>query len=178
MVVEFPGWKFRALIPDMKQCAHFFAFALLLAVCVASCPAQSQGPANETVSPKTYSGMYSFLKDGEFVQLTVEDDDSVTGFISRFGDSAGDKDTFLNQFFKTAKIDGTHLEFTTKTLHGVWYEFTGKMETVAETKAESQGARVLRGTLKVHSTGSKGSDEVKSRSVVFKSFPEDISNSN
>jgi hypothetical protein len=158
----------------MKQCAHFFAFLFLAGVCAVFCSAQSQGPASETVSPKAYSGMYSFLKDGEFVQLTVEDDGSVTGFISRFGDSDSDKDAFLNQFFKTAKIDGTHLEFTTKTVHGVWYEFSGTTETVAGTKSESQGARVLRGTLKVHSVGLKGADNVKSRDVVFKSFPSDV----
>ena len=146
--------------------------------CAVFCPAQSQGPATDAVSPKIYSGMYSFLKDGEFVQLTVEDDGSVTGFISRFGDSADDKDTFLNQFFKAAKIEGTHLEFTTKALHGVWYEFAGTTETVAEAKPESQGARVLRGTLKVHSMGPKGADNVKSRAVVFKSFPQDVNGSN
>ena len=112
------------------------------------------------------------------MQLTVEDDGSVTGFISRFGDSANDKDTFLNQFFKAAKIEGTHLEFTTKALHGVWYEFAGTTETVAEAKPESQGARVLRGTLKVHSMGPKGADNVKSRAVVFKSFPQDLNGSN
>jgi len=33
-----------------------------------------------------YSGMYNFLRDGEFVQITVEDEGNVTGFISRFGD--------------------------------------------------------------------------------------------
>ncbi|HEY1801835.1 MAG TPA: hypothetical protein VGG46_12950 [Terriglobales bacterium] len=120
--------------------------------------------------------MYSFLKDGEFVQLTVEEDGSITGFISRFGDSSGDKDTFLNQFFKTAKLDGAHLEFTTETVHGVWYEFTGTTETVAGAKPESQGARVLRGTLKVHSVGPKGAGSVKSRAVVFKSFPQDVNN--
>ena len=108
------------------------------------------------------------------MQLTVEDDGSVTGFISRFGDSADDKDTFLNQFFKTAKIDGTHLAFTTKALHGIWYEFAGTMETIAGAKPENKGAKVLRGTLKVHSAGSNGTDNVKSRAVVFKSFPEDV----
>jgi hypothetical protein len=37
-----------------------------------------------------YSGMYSFLKEGEFVQVTVEDAGRVTGFVSRFGDLDSD----------------------------------------------------------------------------------------
>src|ERR1700740_2680153 len=48
---------------------------------------------------QSYSGMYSFLKDGEFVQLTVEDGSSVTGFVSRFGDGGGEKGAFSARFF-------------------------------------------------------------------------------
>src|ERR1700676_5294513 len=66
-----------------------------------------------------YSGMYSFLKDGEFVQVTVEDAGHVSGFISRFGDGESDKGAFLDQFFKSGKIDGNQLNFTTDIFHGV-----------------------------------------------------------
>src|SRR5215469_15707527 len=48
-----------------------------------------------------YSGMYSFLKDGEFVQITIEDKGKVSGFISRFGDTESDRGLFMNQFFKS-----------------------------------------------------------------------------
>ena len=60
-----------------------------------------------------YSGMYSFLKDGEFVQVTVEDAGHVTGFISRYGELDSDKGVFLDQFFKTGKLDNNALTFTT-----------------------------------------------------------------
>ena len=72
-----------------------------------------------------YSGMYSFLRDGEFVQITIEDKGNVTGFISRFGDSESDKGVFMNQFFKSGKLDGGKLNFTTEPVHGVWFEFSG-----------------------------------------------------
>jgi hypothetical protein len=64
-----------------------------------------------------YSGMYSFLKDGEFVQITVEDGGRVTGFISRYGD--GDRGTFIVQFFKQGQLDGARLTFITQTVHAV-----------------------------------------------------------
>ena len=40
----------------------------------------------------SYSGTYSFLKEGEFVQITVEEAGKVTGFISRFGEADNEKD--------------------------------------------------------------------------------------
>ena len=64
-------------------------------------------PANDNTSPQSYSGMYTFLKEGEFVQLTVEDTGQITGFVSRYGDGESDKGAFLDQFFKSGKLTGT-----------------------------------------------------------------------
>ena len=66
--------------------------------------------------------MYAFLKEGEFVQLTVEDQGEVTGFISRYSDGNRDKGVFVDQFFKSAKLDGNKLSFTTEMAHGEWFE--------------------------------------------------------
>ena len=72
--------------------------------------------------------MYSFRKDGEFLQLTVEDGGAVTGFVSRYGDGDSDKGAFLDQFFKTGKLAGGKLTFTTEIVHGVAFEFQGTVE--------------------------------------------------
>ena len=72
--------------------------------------------------------MYSFLKDGEFVQITVEDEGRVTGFVSRYGEGESDKGAFLDQFFRSGKLDGNKLSFTTETVHAVWFEFKGTVE--------------------------------------------------
>src|SRR5215470_10765796 len=66
-------------------------------------PAQSSSP--------NYSGMYSFLKEGEFLQVTIEDGGTVTGFVSRFGDGESDKGAFLDQFLKNGKLQGNKLTF-------------------------------------------------------------------
>ena len=74
----------------MKKAFRMLGFLCLLAI-VNTCSAQS-APSQDQAPPSTgasqpeghaYSGMYSFLKDGEFVQITVEDGGRVTGFISR-----------------------------------------------------------------------------------------------
>src|SRR5260370_42255777 len=74
------------------------------------------------------SGMYSFLRDGEFVQVTVEDQGRVTGFVSRYGDSESDRGVFLDHFFKSGKLDGNRLAFTTEMVHGASFAIRGTGE--------------------------------------------------
>src|SRR5256885_10380139 len=90
----------------------FLALFLLL-LPLLSAAAQTTPPATDD-----YSGMYTFLREGEFIQVTVEEEGKVSGFISRFGDSDTDKNEFLDQFFESGKLDSSHLTFTTKNVHG------------------------------------------------------------
>jgi hypothetical protein len=131
-------------------------------------PPQNSAPAKPA---EDYSGMYSFQREGEFVQLTVEDAGRVTGFVSRFGDSESDRGAFLDQFFKTGKLDGTKLSFTTDTVHGVWYEFKGLVERGEGKTPANEGYYVMKGTLTENRTDADKKVTSKSREVVFKSFP-------
>jgi len=124
-------------------------------------------------SGRAYSGMYTFLKDGEFVQVTVEDEGHVTGFISRFGDGDSDKGAFLNQFFKTGKLEGNKLNFTTEIVHGVSFTFSGTVER-GEGKAPGDEAYyVLRGVLTEHASDQNKNVNSRKRDVLFKIFPAD-----
>jgi hypothetical protein len=119
---------------------------------------------------REYSGMYSFLKDGEFVQVTVEDDGRVTGFISRYGD---DKVTFVDQFFKTGKIDGNKLNFTTKVVSGLAFDFKGTVERGEGKNPGDEDYFVLKGTLSENLTDANKKTASSSREVEFKGFPQD-----
>jgi hypothetical protein len=125
-------------------------------------------PAND------YSGMYSFLQDGEFVQLTVEEAGRVTGFISRYGDSESDRGEFLDLFFKSGKLDSKNLTFTTQTVHGVWYDFTGVVERGPGKNPGDEAYYLLKGTLTQNNTDANKKTTSKSREVAFKSFPQDM----
>jgi hypothetical protein len=117
--------------------------------------------------------MYSFLKDGEFVQLTVEPDGRITGFVSRYGNGESDKGAFLDQFFKTAKLEGNKLTFTTEIVHGVAFDFNGSVER-GEGKAPGDEAYyVLKGTLTENITDVNKKVTARSREVVFRMFPQD-----
>ena len=107
-------------------------------------PNPASAPGGTTTQTEDISGMYSFLREGEFVQVTLEDGDRVSGFVSRYGDSGSDKGTFLDQFFSKASLKDKHLVFTTKPVHGVWYEFDGNVERGPGKTPHDEGFRVLR----------------------------------
>jgi hypothetical protein len=144
--------------------------------------AQQKSQAPQQQSPKAGesaddpSGMYSFLKDGEFVQLNIEDG-KLSGYISRFGDADSDKGEFIDQFFDKASLEGNRLAFTTKVVHGVSYEFNGTVTVIPGKQHGQEGYRVLKGTLIQHAADAAGNDKASQREVEFKSFPEDMGRS-
>jgi hypothetical protein len=119
--------------------------------------------------------MYSFLKEGEFLQVTVEDDGHVTGFISRFGDGESDKGAFLDQFFKTGKLDGNRLVFTTEIVHGVAFDFKGTVERGDGKNPGDEAYFVLKGTLTENASDVNKKVTAHSRDVAFKIFPQEAS---
>lgn len=153
---------------------------LTLVMLTAACQAQgglatrAQGkPAQQEPVPvvphaaEDISGMYSFLKEGEFLQITLEKG-AVTGYISRMGETDSDGGVFLDQFFAKADVQGHDVSFTTRQLHGVWYEFTGRFARgTGKTKADD-GYYILRGTLRELSTNSDKTVSARSREVAFK----------
>jgi hypothetical protein len=146
-----------------------FIAVLVLTVAVG---AQQVPPANPATSQEDISGMYSFLHEGEFVQVTVEDGNYVTGFVSRCDDD-GCKAGFIDHFFKSGSLAADNLAFETKKIHGLWFEFNGKVARGEGKTPANEGYRVLRGTLIRHKTDAQGKESAESRQVEFKSFPQD-----
>ena len=142
--------------------------ALMMAAQQGACAQTSPAtPANLT----DLSGMFTFLKEGEFVQLTVEDG-KLSGFISRFGETDSDKGQFIDQFFDKTSVDGDRLSFTTKTVHALWYEFDGTLTVTPGKKVGEEGYRVMRGKLTLHAADAKGVEHASEKTVEFKSFPD------
>jgi hypothetical protein len=139
-----------------------------------SSPQQTPAPPPSKDDPG-YSGMYTFLKEGEFVQVTVEDAGRVTGFISRFGDGESDKGAFLDQFFKTGKLEGNKLSFTTEVVHGVSYDFHGTVERGEGKNPGDEAYFVIKGTLTENVTDANKKVSSHPRDVVFKMFPQEAS---
>jgi hypothetical protein len=162
-----------------------FALVTLAAACHAQAGLSTRGqnkPAQEdsanAIVPhaaEDISGMYSFVKEGEFLQISLEKT-GVTGYISRLGDSDSDNGVFLDQFFATADVQGHDVSFTTRPLHSVWYEFKGRFNRGPGKTKGDDGYYILRGTLKELTTNNANKTvSARSREVEFRLLaqPED-----
>ena len=145
----------------------FSVIFVLLAVLAALGQTQPQ-------TDRDYSGMYSFLKEGEFVQVNLESQGKVSGFISRFGDLESDRGAFLDHFFKNGSMAGGQIQFTTERVHGVWFEFKGTVGRGAGKTPNDEGYYELKGTLTEYSTDANQNVSSRVREVTFKSFPQDV----
>jgi len=139
---------------------------------------QPPAAAKNNAAAEDISGMYSFLQDGEFVQINLEQA-GVSGYVSRMGTLESDRGAFLDQFFSKAAVVGHDVSFTTRPVHGVWFEFKGRFDRgTAKTKADD-AYYVIRGTLTEYTMDATKKDTTsRSREVEFKSMaqPEEDSN--
>jgi hypothetical protein len=118
--------------------------------------------------------MYTFLEEGEFVQLSPQEKGLLTGFVSRFGLLPSDKGAVIDQFIKKGSWSGSKIDFITEVVHGAWYEFRGTVERGTAETPDKEGYHVIRGVLTEYQTDADKKTSARSREVVFKSFPQDV----
>ncbi|MEO6119553.1 MAG: hypothetical protein ABIP12_02595 [Terriglobales bacterium] len=182
------------MTPTLRLIPKFFVG---MALCATLLSAQAQKPVPKpavktAAAAPDISGMYTFLEEGEFVQINVENaaeaapagkflsqpsaptpaKGNVSGFVSRFGDLESDKGAFLDHFFTKGALAGSVLSFSTRTVHGVWFEFTGKVERGPGKLKADEGFYVIRGTLKRNQIDANKQTMTQSREVILKSFPD------
>ena len=150
------------------QLAGFVLLTWMLAAAQAN-PAPKSAPS-PAIPGAEYSGMYSFLREGEFVQITVEDQGRVIGLISHYADPEGDGG-FLDQLFKSGKLDGNQLVFATEVVHGISFEFHGTIERGEGKSRGDEAFYVLKGTLTENSMDAAKKISAHAREVALKSFP-------
>lgn len=154
------------------QIATFIILADMILVAIA---ASAQSKSTTAIAGANYDGMYAFVREGEFVQITAEGEGRVTGFVSRYGDSESDRGVFLDHFFKSGKLNGNQLTFTTDTVHGVSFEFHGTVERGEGKNRADEAYYVLKGTLIENTSDESKKTSSRSREVALKSFPQDLS---
>jgi len=165
-------------IPKTRLCAMQVVFFVLLGWMHAAAQTKSDPPnssqPNSIAAATNYSGMYSFLRDGEFVQLTVEDNGHVIGLVSRYSDPQNDDSGFVEQFFKSSKLDGNQLSFTTETVKGISFDFRGTIERGEGKNRPDEAYYVLSGSLVENTIDETKKTSSRSLQVVLKSFPQDV----
>jgi hypothetical protein len=145
-------------------------WGLMLLLPLANSWAQSGQPRPS--SAEEISGMYTFLQEGEFVQVNVDNDGRVTGFVSRYSDH--EKAIFLDHFFDKASLRDHELDFTTKPVHGVWFDFKGAVGRGEGKTRADEGYYIIRGNLTQYTSDANKKVSAQTREVTFKSFPQDV----
>jgi hypothetical protein len=98
------------------------------------------------------SGEYLLGEPGEVIEIILERQGHLTGYISVFGNHDSDRGTPLTFLFHHTSVSGEQIRFETVTVHGVWYGFAGSIRRgEAKTRAE-EGFYRLSGTLEEHDT--------------------------
>lgn len=144
--------------------------ALLLTLVTAG---MTQQPAKSQPEPAgDITGLYSFVHEGEFVQIEVNDG-KVTGLISHFKNDDQDKAEFVDQYFEQAKLEGSTLSFRTKSADGAWFEFTGTVERGPGKSPSDDAYWIVKGTLTEQHSSPDGKATAKAHELTLRSFPQD-----
>ena len=144
-----------------------------MAILLAGTLSFAQTAKQEKTAPADdYSGMYSFLQEGEFVQINLEEGNRLTGFISRYSDS--EKALFVDHFFEKADLHDHDLRFSTRKVHGVWFDFKGTVSRGPGKTRNADAYYVIQGTLTQYTSDANQAVTAKEREVTFRSFPQDI----
>jgi len=149
-------------------------FALITIASTLSAQQTPKNSGDAAYHPDPLSGMYSFLREGEFVEIDFEEGNQLTGFISRYGDLDSDRGAFLDHTFSKGEHSGEKLSFTTNPVHGVWFEFKGQVLTDKTKQPGAEGYAEIHGTLIQYTEDKNKKTTAKSTEVTFKSFPHDM----
>lgn len=104
------------------------------------------------VLPDDASGEYLLGQPGEVVEIILEQQGRLTGYISAFGNRDSDRGTPLTFLFHHTSVSGEQISFETITVHSTWYSFVGSIQRGdAKTRAEDGFYRLI-GTLEEHDT--------------------------
>ena len=143
-----------------------------VALAQAGSPKHSAAPS-PSASVGDFSGTYTFLREDEDLQINVQNG-KLDGFISRYGESEADKSVLLQHFIEKSSLSGNELSFTSSKIHGVWFEFKGRVRRGDAKTAAEMGYYVLEGTLTRYETGADKKASARSREVQFRSLPMDF----
>ena len=144
----------------MKKLFSFLISVLCLLPAVASAQTAGRGTPGSDIS-----GLYSFLHEGESLQLNL-DHGKLSGWVSSFGFLDSDKDILLDRFFEKASLQGTRVYFLSRRIHGCWVEFSGRVDRGEGRLRGQEGYYVLVGTLTQYTSDADVKVSARQREVM------------
>ena len=133
----------------------------------------SLGIAAAQVGEDGVSNTYTFLGEDEDLQLSAVPGNILLGYVNTHGVGETDRHLLLAMFFQKGTIDGDQVYFITKPVHGLRYEFKGKISRGPGKSTAEEGYYQIVGTLTQHLADEEGKVVSHSREATFKSIPYD-----
>ena len=126
-------------------------------------PAEIVAPTNYekgySTLPENASGEYELDDNGSVVQITIEDN-RLSGYVTKM-----DGGSALTLLFQRTTIQGDRLSFTTQTVHGLSYSFTGILTRGDEGSAAKPGYFRLAGDWTAYHDGGHETKPVRMKST-------------
>ena len=124
-------------------------------------PTPAPGKSGPASLPPDADGEYQFGETGEVIELYVEDK-ALRGYMVKRSEHSRAASTPLTYDFASGTAAGSAVSFTTRTLHGERYSFTGSLIRGPATSPSAVGYYLLRGQLTLHA-----GDASSTKSVVL-----------
>jgi hypothetical protein len=121
-----------------------------------------------------FANSYTFLAADEELELSPVPGHILLGYVSTHGVGDTDRHLLLAMFFQKGTIDGDQIYFLTKPVHGLRYEFKGKVARGTAKSPVEEGYFQITGTLTENLTNGEGKVTSRNREVTFKSMPYDV----
>lgn len=117
------------------------------------------------------SNTYTFLGEDEDLQLSAVPGNILLGYVNTHGVGETDRHLLLAMFFQKGTVEGDEIYFITKPVHGLRYEFKGKISRGAAKSPAEEGYFQIVGTLTQHLADEEGKVVSHSREAMFRSMP-------
>src|SRR3954462_13937569 len=134
--------------------------AVLLLLCLFSL-----GIAVAQVGEDGVSNSYTFIGEDEDLQLSAVPGNILLGYVNTHGVGETDRHLLLAMFFQKGTIQGDQIYFITKPVHGLRYEFKGKIARGAAKSPAEEGYFQITGKLTQHVANEEGKVTSSDREV-------------
>ena len=113
-------------------------------------PSASTTPDNaQAALPAAAEGEYRWGETGEVIELYAENG-ALRGYMTRRSERHVAGSAPITFAFSKAQIKDGAVSFTTRSIHGDWYSFTGRIVRGPSARPHQDGAFLLQGTLTTH----------------------------
>jgi len=133
----------------------------------------SFGIAGAQVGDDEIANSYTFLGEDEELQLSAVPGNILLGYVNTHGVGETDRHLLLAMFFQKGTVEGNQIYFITKPVHGLRYEFKGKISRGPGRSPAEEGYFQIIGTLTQLLADEEGKVASHSREATFRSMPFD-----